>query len=123
MDLLIYHLKQEDFKKFQDAVAPFGVVISVLPKVKNAPRASVLQRLSKEPVKVRLPLTRGALSTHLGDTYPYKQAHSCNSYHNPLNTHRQSHNRQIKGDDSSRVTNKPWRHYNTGSDSGFDMDI
>lgn len=130
MDLLVQNLKQEEVQAFQELAVSLGVSVVVVPentKTGKISKALVMDSLSQEPIDINLDIpTDGAHLTHLTKKEPggyYRLGSPCNSYHNPLNTHKRDHCDPTSEKGSSRHPSKSGRRDTEDPNSGFDFDI
>ncbi|CRF48866.1 hypothetical protein HHE06_01090 [Helicobacter heilmannii] len=127
MDLLIRQLKHEDLREFQQVVAKFGAIVTVLPGIKTSPKPAVLQKLSGEPVEVNMPLVDGAFVATLNREKKEINKTYARRYQDSLSTQRHRHDHHKLGcgrtHHDTAFTKRPMRHSDGDSDSGFGMDI
>ncbi len=131
MDLLVQNLKQEQVLAFQELAHSLGVDVVVLPpKNKRTGKVSsslLIDSLSKEPVEVNMSRSKSSTPlTHLHKKEAisyYRQSYLCNSYHNPLNTHKKDHCAPISDGGSARHPHKSRQRHTDDPHSGFGFDI
>ncbi|BEG57939.1 hypothetical protein NHP21005_16270 [Helicobacter sp. NHP21005] len=127
MDLLIRQLKHEDLQEFQQLVAKFGASITILPDIKTSPKPAVLQKLSDDPIEVNMPLVDGAFVATVNREKKEVQKTYSRRCQDALNTQKHRHDHHKLGcgrtHHADKFTERPLRHSDRDSDSGFGLDI